>query len=136
MTEPLLVWRPEFEIGIASVDFEHRHMVDLINDLVRALELSPEREKVEEFLGEIHAGISAHFALEEQIMRELRYDQYEDHKADHERLLDEIRDIMDEFDKSAGFDYRSALRARLAPWFTDHFKTKDARFHKMTAHRR
>ena len=32
-------------------------------------------------------------------MRERRYDQLIQHKADHERLLDEIRDIMDDFEE-------------------------------------
>jgi hemerythrin len=39
---------------------------------------------------------SAHFALEERFMREHGYDQLALHKADHERLLDEIREIMDD----------------------------------------
>lgn len=30
-------------------------------------------------------------------MRERDYDQFTAHKNDHERLLDEIRDIMDDF---------------------------------------
>ncbi len=82
-----------------------------------------------EFLGEIYARISAHFALEERVMRERKYDQYEDHKEDHERLLDEIRDIMDVYEDQALFD-EQAFAESLSRWFTDHFRTKDARFHK------
>jgi hemerythrin-like metal-binding protein len=73
---------------------------------------------------------SAHFALEERIMRERRYDQYADHKADHERLLDDIRDIMDRHEADAYFNYEVALVAELGDWFTGHFGTKDARLHK------
>jgi len=62
-------------------------------------------------------------------MREQGYDEYEDHKADHERLLDEIRDIMDEYEDRTGLDEKD-FGARLGIWFTQHFKTKDARFHK------
>ena len=62
-------------------------------------------------------------------MREHTYDQYEEHKADHERLLDEIRDIMDAYEDDARFD-KNELAACLSTWFTEHFKTKDARLHK------
>ena len=61
-------------------------------------------------------------------MRERSYDQLVQHKTDHERLLDEIRDIMEDFEASAGFDERS-LAQRLDAWFSRHFETHDARLH-------
>ena len=64
-------------------------------------------------------------------MRIRAYDQYADHKADHERLLDSLRDIMDTFE-AGDFDGLSEdLGLRLRDWFVDHFKSKDARLHKM-----
>ena len=82
-----------------------------------------------DFLGEIYTRISAHFALEEKIMRARKYDQYADHKADHERLLDEIREIMDDYEDKR--IYQDAILAdRLRHWFGDHFRTKDARLHR------
>jgi hemerythrin len=61
-------------------------------------------------------------------MRERRYDQLVQHKADHERLLDDIRDMMDEFEKH---EVPSAeLGGRLDAWFSRHFETHDARLHK------
>lgn len=126
----LLVWRKEFETGIPDVDHEHRELVELINRLHGALEAGADKEKVAEFLGEVFAKISAHFALEETIMRKHRYDEYNEHKADHEKLLDELRDIMDAQAADAYFDYREALAGAVRDWFVDHFKTKDARLHK------
>jgi hemerythrin-like metal-binding protein len=79
-------------------------------------------------LGEIHARISAHFALEEKCMMSLGYEGYPEHKADHEKLLDEIRDIMDEVTTGGRFD-AAQLGARLTAWFVGHFSTLDARFH-------
>ena len=127
----LIEWRDEFKTGIADVDYEHSQLIGLINDIYRELGERPDKADIGAALGEIHVKISAHFALEEKIMRERRYDQYADHKADHERLLDEIRDIMDAFEETPEFDYAEALVARVTPWFTGHFKTKDARLHRM-----
>ena len=39
-------------------------------------------------------------------MRERGYDHFTQHKNEHERLLDEIRDIMDDFEASSRFDDR------------------------------
>ena len=127
----LIQWRDEFKVGVASVDYEHEAMIALLNDLHAKLEVDADKDTVLDFLGEVLAKISAHFALEEQTMRERGYDQYEDHKADHERLIDEIRDIMDAYESGTDVDYEDTLAARLRDWFTLHFKTKDARLHKM-----
>ncbi|MEN8132130.1 MAG: bacteriohemerythrin [Pseudomonadota bacterium] len=125
----LLVWREEYSTGIEDVDYEHRELIDLINGLYTRLSKKGSSITVLEFLGEIYARISAHFALEEKIMRERKYDQYEDHKEDHERLLDEIRDIMDDYENRAFFNEQTFAES-LNRWFVDHFRSKDARFHK------
>lgn len=127
----LLEWRTEFETGVADVDHEHRELVDLINALHDELGGKAPRENVGAFLGEVFAKISAHFALEESIMRKHAYDEYLEHKRDHEALLDDIRDIMDDFDAGKYTDYDKALANAVHDWFVDHFKTKDARLHKM-----
>ncbi len=125
----LIKWKQEFSIGVADVDHEHRELIELINELYAHLQQRDSTVSVADFLGEIYAKISAHFALEEKIMRERNYDQYDDHKADHERLLDEIRDIMDAYEDDAQFN-EAELAACLTAWFTDHFRSKDARLHK------
>lgn len=127
---PLIQWRREFDTGIADVDHEHRELVDLINTLHERLGADADHDEVARFLGEVFARISAHFALEETIMRKHRYDEYEAHKSDHERLLDELRDIMDAHEAGAFLDYRAALSAAVHDWFVDHFKTRDARLHR------
>lgn len=62
-------------------------------------------------------------------MRERQYNQYADHKADHERLLDEIREIMDDVEDKGSYQ-ESILADRLRNWFGDHFRTRDARLHR------
>ena len=122
----LLEWREEYQTGVASVDYEHRQLIGLINDAYQRRAAGD--DDVEELIGEIYARISLHFALEERIMRNHGYDQYAEHKADHERLLEEIREIMDDYAASERFD-ETALGRRLSDWFAIHFKTHDARLH-------
>jgi hemerythrin len=124
----LIEWRKEFETGVPDVDHEHRELVDLINRLHDEMVAGAGKARVSDFLGEVFARIAAHFALEESIMRKHRYDEYAAHKAEHEVLLDEIRDIMDAAHESAG--YGEALSGTVRDWFVNHFKSKDARLHR------
>ena len=121
----LIEWRKEFETGVADVDHEHQELIGLINDLHAQIEANASREEVQAFLGEVFAKISAHFALEETIMRKHGYDEYLEHKREHEALLDQLRDIMDETEA----DYSKALSGVVRNWFVNHFKSKDARLH-------
>jgi hemerythrin-like metal-binding protein len=126
---PLIQWQDKFAIGITDVDHEHRQLVALINALHARLDAPDATESVSAFFGDLYAGIAAHFALEERIMREEGYDQYEEHKADHERLLDRIRDIMDDYESGYYRAYRDRLAGQLEDWFSRHFRTHDARLH-------
>ena len=128
---PLIEWKREFETGIADVDHEHRELIDLINELHGKMQEDADHDVVADFLGEVFARISAHFALEETVMRKHDYDEYAAHKADHERLLDDIRDIMDAHAEGSYEDYGAALSDAVRDWFVNHFKTKDARLHKL-----
>ena len=124
----LLEWRDSFRIGIPEVDEDHRNLVALINALHERASGRGPAAGGSEFLGELHAQISAHFALEEKVMRARHYAHYDDHKRDHERLLDEIRDIMDGYEVEGRYD-AAALGAALDTWFSEHFRTRDAQLH-------
>jgi len=125
----LIEWQNKFNTGIPAVDFEHKELVKLVNEALQRLEKIEMRDKAAETLGEIHAKIAAHFALEERIMRDVRYLGYGNHKADHENLLDDIRDIMDMHAADLPIEHAAALAERLSEWFTRHFRTEDAKFH-------
>jgi hemerythrin len=124
----LLQWKPEYSLSIPAVDHEHREMIGLINQCYARMETDADPGALEQFLGEIHSGISAHFALEERLMRKAAYPDYAAHKEDHEELLDQIRDMMDHIDEDHGAGIQR-LQAQLADWFGRHFATFDARLH-------
>ena len=125
----LIEWKDQYSLGVAEVDHEHRELVELINTLYENLSQTNSEIAVADFLGELYARIAAHFALEEKIMRDSEYDEYEDHKADHERLLDGIRDLMDDYEDGVYVDVER-FGKDLDEWFTEHFRTRDARLHK------
>jgi hemerythrin len=66
-------------------------------------------------------------------MLEMAYDEFEEHKDDHENLLDQIRDMMDEMERDQSGDVMKDLGGRLNNWFTEHFRTRDARLHNFLA---
>ena len=129
---PLFAWKSDYALGIPAVDHEHQELFDLINDLHTSL-FEPESETtVADFLGELFSKISSHFALEEKLMRDGRYADFAAHKSDHERLLDEIRDLMDDYEDGGDVDL-DRFAVDLERWFSVHFSTHDAALHRWSA---
>lgn len=121
-------WKPEFSVGNPAIDHEHQELIDLVNQTAASiLDRRPDADVQRDF-GDLLRAISSHFALEEQQMMAHRYDQRDEHKHDHERLLDELRDIMDDNPDSPDAAAERLARS-LEAWFTNHFKTHDSRLH-------
>jgi len=126
----LLEWKNDYATGIASIDYEHERLIVTINSMFEQTDTVP----LGDTLAEIHALVEAHFALEEKIMRDNRYADYVAHKQDHDRLLDDIRDIMDDVDMGHETNVDKNLQDRMQSWFGNHFATLDRDFHIKLGH--
>lgn len=124
----LIEWKPEFSVGNAAVDHEHRELIQLINDAHEAIG-GGGRDRLAAGLGEIYARIAAHFALEEKMMRDAAYPDFGPHKEDHEALLDQLADIIHTVEIGNKPDEHD-LSSRLNRWFGEHFGTHDAKLHR------
>jgi hemerythrin len=130
----LIKWSEKFSIGVEEVDYEHRELMSLVNDVISTMENDESVDTVLDALGELHAKVSAHFALEELVMRRRAYPDYMPHKEDHERLLDEIRDLMDAYEDGKYAETREQFLNDITEWFVHHFSTMDAKLHAMYSH--
>jgi len=121
-------WKDEFSLGNDAVDEEHKQLIGQINQLYGQFAMPMDALTIESLLAELQADISAHFALEELLMEQSGFAEFEAHRRDHERLLDEINDLIFQFeeDPEAG---RKLLKSTLSDWFGVHFNGFDARLH-------
>jgi hemerythrin len=125
----LLEWKEEYATGIDDVDDEHKDLIDVINRLHELLLADDAKLTVPAFFARLIEGVSAHFALEERIMGESEYPDLAAHREDHERLLDEMRELVQAFGQAEEVDSVD-LAMRLEPWFSQHFATHDLRLHR------
>ena len=126
----LIEWRDDFCTGVPGVDYEHQELIRQINAIYALIDDKADKESVIDGLGDIYGSISAHFALEEQMMERHKYDHYKEHQADHERLLDDIQEITEAYEKASELD-DEGLKQRLNDWFQIHFATHDSRLHAL-----
>ena len=124
----LIEWNDEFNLGIEEIDSEHRALVALINALHEAMSAGAGRADIIEGISQIHMLVAAHFAREEAFMRDTRYMAYAEHKEDHEVLLDDLAEIMGQVGSDGEYE-EARLSDDLQYWFSEHFRTHDARLH-------
>lgn len=133
MTEPRLQWDDSFLIGIDELDFEHKRLIEDINHLHEELSGQDEKGDIEACLGEILARMQAHFALEERVMRKNKYPGLDEHKREHEDLLDSYTTSMLDFINSPGSDRGRPIEDALERWIVEHILVSDRKMSAMIA---
>ncbi|MEN8207119.1 MAG: hemerythrin family protein [Pseudomonadota bacterium] len=125
MTDILFKWDDSFLIGIEELDHEHKILIDDINRLHKELTMHDEKSGIEECLGDIYARMQAHFALEEHVMKEYGYKNFEEHKREHEELLGSYTECMVQFLNDTGVSSSNHIEACLKDWVIKHIVTSD-----------
>ena len=131
MTDTLFIWDDSFLIGIEELDHEHKVLIDDINRLHEELARHDEKSEIERCLGDIYARMQAHFALEEHLMKERGYEFFDEHKREHEALLNSYTEDMVQFLNDTGVSASTSIEDSLKHWIVDHILTSDKKMSLM-----
>ena len=84
-----ITWDSSYEVGIEIVDKQHRHLVDLTNELYNACigERDELDQKFKDVMKELVEYVMVHFRDEEKIMEGIRYPKFKEHKQKHEDFV-------------------------------------------------
>ena len=115
-------WEPEMEIGIASIDQQHRKIVDYINALDVAVH-ARDGQKVSEVLDELVSYTINHFSFEEFLMQHGEYPAFDSHRKVHESFRERIRNYQERMEQ--GEDVSRELLKDLKVWLTNHIQRDD-----------
>jgi len=131
MTETLFEWNASYLIGIEELDHEHKVLIDDINRLHEELVRHDQESEIEKCLGDIYVRMQAHFALEEHVMKEHKYKFFDEHKREHDELLDNYTEYMLRFLNDTGTSSSMAIEDSLKQWVLNHIVTSDKKMSLM-----
>jgi len=85
----LITWSNTFACGIKLIDDQHKHLVDLVNDMFRHVTGNEEQEHVyfNKVIQEAVKYIKTHFTTEEKIMMATNFSGYAEHKRAHDNFI-------------------------------------------------
>ncbi len=82
------------DLGVSSIDNEHRIQIGLLNALYEAVKDKKSNGEINEIINQLTSYSELHFMSEEMLMRMYAYPDYEDHVHDHEAMTAFLTDIM------------------------------------------
>ena len=123
----LFQWSDSFNVHIQEVDEQHKVLVDLLNQLHRAIVERHGKATSQEILNQLADYTRTHFLLEESIMRVLHYPGLEIHKQQHEDLIKQIQELQRKIDEE-GATITFELLHFLKMWLIQHINESDKRF--------
>lgn len=115
---PYLEWSPAYDTGIGGIDYEHHRLVDMLNEIHELMRKGAEPDEIAAVLADLHALASAHFALEEKIMRDQKYPGLAARRDIHYHLLDQVREIMDAYE-TGSYRVGESLPETLKQWLME-----------------
>lgn len=123
----LVKWSDDLSVGIQEIDEQHKVLVNLLNDMHDAIHQHRGTEACREILERLARYTEIHFAVEESLMRLFDYPDYEAHKAEHEQLIKELKDLQGRMAES-GHSVTFQLLHFLKLWLTKHIMESDQEY--------
>lgn len=90
-------WNASLELGVPEIDSDHQHLVELVQKLTELSQGEADHEEIWSVLVALETYTQQHFIREEQLMRDIHHEFYTQHKAEHDRMTHDVRNIIDDF---------------------------------------
>ena len=120
-------WKPEYDVGIESIDKQHRKLVGMINNLQTAVDYSTGQEFERGALDDLVDYTRTHFKYEEGLMEQNGYPDFEAHRAEHERMIARVDEVLEAYRQDQDSAMKKAT-AFLRAWLINHINGTDKQY--------
>jgi hemerythrin-like metal-binding protein len=121
----LIVWSPDYELGIPIVDEQHRGIVSTINSLYYGMQNKQGEDLLRPVISMINNYTRTHFEIEEDFLQKCKFPGLKGHQGLHNELVKKLAKF--ETDSLLHKDPLEFLDF-LKEWWIDHICVKDKVF--------
>jgi len=116
-------WTNGLSVNDSRIDKEHQLYFELLNHIYSETEKGASKEKLIRLLNELTQFIRFHFMAEENVMIDVSYNDYDNHRSAHTYCLENMKTKMFEF-KDGKIEERAILDFA-TEWFLMHISSHD-----------
>jgi hemerythrin len=124
-------WTEDLSTGIEKIDEQHKELFEKINDLVAAVRQSVCKYKIGDVIKFLEDYVFFHFGEEEKYMQQFGYPDYQGHKAQHKKFIENFNELKKELPKLEGgkkpgsYDLSVWTNQVVVDWILDHIAKVD-----------
>jgi hemerythrin len=125
--EAFFQWSPDYSVNIATIDNQHRELVNILNRLFIAVTKREGEKVIAGILDALMSYTQTHFALEERLMSQAKYKDLEAHKEEHKKLIEQLDRLCKKHlieEKPIYFEMLSFLKT----WLKEHIQGVDRKY--------
>ena len=119
-----IIWDDTLSVEVDEIDEDHRRLVDLFNRLNRSVAEGDSTDYIEAVLEELISCTIWHFRHEERLMLLYKYQDIEEHKAEHDDLINSVRRLQQKFHQANKLLTNQDIEY-LENWLTEHILGHD-----------
>ncbi|MDC0834688.1 hemerythrin family protein [Geitlerinema sp. CS-897] len=123
---PNTIWNESLEIGIPTIDRQHKQLIEQMGLLVDAMRENRANSEISKIINFLEKYIDLHFGFEEQCMESYRCPVACQNKEAHKKFVKNFREIKAQFDRE-GSSLSLVLKVNqsLLDWFLNHIRKID-----------
>ena len=125
----MFLWKKEFELGISSIDDQHKRLLEIgnhINDLLINHEEDDDNyDEIFTVIEELKDYTLYHFNTEEELFIKYKYPEYDEHKKEHDDFIAYIESVnLENIDDNQKM-FLKELLGKIVQWVFKHIITTD-----------
>ncbi len=120
----LFEWNDSYSVNVKKIDLEHLKLVEMINDLYRALLSSEPPDILDNILNRMVEYAAVHFENEEALMERHGYPLLGVHKKEHETFVEKLIEYLKKR-KNGELTLSVAIPRFLKEWLIGHIAGSD-----------
>lgn len=124
---PMFEWDSKYEIGVPSMDEQHKRWIEIINDFYDHLTSREIVENTKHLIEEVIDYTTYHFASEEELMKSIGYPHINEQKAMHRNIVDKILEFKKKINNGK-LVVSSVVTIELKQWLRDHILIEDKKY--------
>ncbi len=123
----VIEWRDSFSVGVASLDDDHKRLIDIIR---RVEEADKAGRSVQWVLEELRNYAEHHFRAEEELMTAVDFPDIDEHKLEHRAFVEWLTTVERTYNMSpdAHFHIAETVNDYLSKWLKHHILQIDMKY--------
>lgn len=120
-----IIWDDKLKTGISRIDEQHKAIIAMLSE-IHISKLS--KAVTLQLLSELQDILVVHFETEEEYMINAKYPEYQSHKANHDKVLQDYENILtqNKADDSPS-EMATKMIKYIKSWFVGHYSNEDVK---------